>query len=96
MMQSAIDAHAMVQPVAIFYPYSNGEKPETEVNPVVLFLGNMPIAESADLIFRTRRIDVEVHYLEPIHSKGATRGEISQHAYDEVVDAVKKIKKQQP
>ena len=93
MMQGAIDAHAMVQPIAIFYPVFNKKAKQTEINPVTLFLGNMPISESADLIFRTHHIDVEVHYLEPIDSTGKTRDEIAQHAYDEVVAAIKKIKK---
>ena len=93
MMQGAIDAHAMVQPVAIFYPVVNPETQKTEINPVTLFLGETTIGESTNLIFRTHRINVEVHYLEPINSTGKTRDEIAQHAYDEVVDAIKKIKK---
>jgi lyso-ornithine lipid O-acyltransferase len=96
MMQSAIDAHAMVQPVAIFYPVLNPETQKTEINPVTLFIGGTTISESADLIFREPRIDVEVHYLEPINSTGKTRNEIARHAYDEVVDAIKRIKKRTP
>lgn len=93
MMQSAIDAHAMVQPVAIFYPMRNPETSKIEINPVTLFLGGTSIGESFDLITRAPSIDVEVHFLEPIHSKGKTRDEIAQHAYNEVVDAIKSIKK---
>ena len=92
MMQSAIDAHAMVQPVAIFYPIRNPETSKIEINPVTLFLAGRSAAESFDLITRAASIDVEVHYLEPIHSKGKTRDEIAQHAYDEVVAAIKSIK----
>ncbi len=93
MMQSAIDAHAMVQPIAIFFPVKNPETHKTEINPATLFLGETSIAESYDLIARSPHIDAEVHFLEPIHSKGKTRDEISQHAYDEVVEAIKSIKK---
>ncbi len=93
MIQSAIDAHAMVQPVAIFYPIRNPETSKIEVNPVTLFLGNTSIGESFNLITRARSIDVEVHFLKPIHSKNKTRDEIAQHAYDEVVAAIKSIKK---
>ena len=92
MIQSAIDAHATVQPVAIFYPVLNPETQKYEVNPVTLFLGNITIAESFDLIARTANIDVEVHFLEAIGSKGKNRDEISQHAYDEVVETIKSIK----
>ena len=92
LMQSAIDAHAMVQPVAIFYPVRNPETNRIEINPVTLFLGDTSIGESFDLITRASSIDVEVHFLEPINSTGKTRNEIAQHAYDEVVDAIKSIK----
>lgn len=93
MMQSAIDAHAMVQPIAIFYPVKNPETNKTEINPVTLFLGGTTIGESFDRITRAPRIDVEVHFLKPIHSKDKTRDEIAQHAFDEVVEAIKSIKK---
>ena len=92
MMQSAIDAHAMVQPIAIFYPLENPKTKKIESNPATQFIGKTTLGESANLIFRAASIDVEVHYLEPISSKGKTRDEISQHAYEEVLDAINKIK----
>jgi len=91
-MQSAIDADAMVQPVAIFYPVTNPETNKVEINPVTLFLDNATMGESFNLITRSRKIDAEVHFLEPINSTGKTRNEIAQHAYEEVVDAIKSIK----
>ncbi len=94
MMQCAIDAQAMVQPVAIFYPVKNPETQKKEINPVTLFLDNTSIAESFDLISRTDSIDVEVHFLKPINSTGQTRNEIAQHAFDEVVEAINSIKNQ--
>lgn len=96
MMQSAIDAHAMVQPVAIFYPRRNAETGKIEVNPSTLFLNSTTIGESFDLITRSPVIDVEVHFLKPIDSTGTTRDEIAQHAFDEVVEAIKKIKTREP
>lgn len=92
MLQSAIDAHAMVQPVAIFYPAKNLDTGEVETNPVVLFTGNTSIGESFNRVTRAARIDVEVHFLKPINSTGKTRDEIAQHAFDEVVEAIEKIK----
>jgi len=91
-MQSAIDADAMVQPVAIFYPVKNPETNKLEINPVTLFIDNTSMGESFNLITRARNIDVEVHFLEPINSTGKTRNEIAQHACEEVVDAIKSIK----
>ncbi len=96
MMQSAIDAHAMVQPVAIFYPVTNTKTGKTEINPTVLFTGDTSIGESFNLITRASSIDVEVHFLEPISSAGKKRNEIAQHAYDEVVDTIKSIKRRTP
>jgi len=93
MMQSAIDAHAMVQPVAIFYPSTNTETNEIELNPSTLFIGNTSMGKSFDLITRAVRTDVEVHFLKPIDSTGKTRNEIAQHAFDEVVEAIGLIKK---
>jgi len=92
MLQSAIDAHAMVQPVAIFYPVKNPDTHEIEINPVTLFLGNSTIGQSFNRITHASSINVEVHFLEPINSTDKTRDEIAQHAFDEVVDAIKKIK----
>ncbi len=92
MMQSAIDAQAMVQPIAIFYPVKNPHSNKIKINPVTLFLDNSTIGESYDRITRTAGIDVEVHFLEPIDSTGKTRDEIARHAFDEVVAAIKKIK----
>jgi 1-acyl-sn-glycerol-3-phosphate acyltransferase len=94
MMQSAIDAKAMVQPIAVFYPRVNPETQKIELNPDMLFINDTTIGESANLIFRSSDIDVEVHYLEPIDSTGKSRDEISQHAYDEVEEAIRLIKKQ--
>ncbi len=93
MMQSAIDAHAMVQPVAIFYPVRNPKTQKREINPVSLFMGDTTIGESFDLIARAPSIEVEVHFLKPIDSTNITRNEVAQHAYEEVVDAIISIKK---
>lgn len=92
MLQSAIDAQAMVQPVAIFYPVINTQTGKKEINPSTLFLGEMTMAESYNLITAEHHIDVEVHFLHPIPSKDKTRDEIAQHAYTEVVSAIKQIK----
>jgi lyso-ornithine lipid O-acyltransferase len=94
MMQSAIDAQAMVQPVAIFYPVKDPETQKKAVNPVTLFINNTSITESFDLISRAPSIDVEVHFLKPISSMEQTRNEIAQHAFDEVVAAISSIKNQ--
>ena len=92
MLKSAIDAHAMVQPVAIFYPLTNPETNKIEINPASLFFGDISTAKSFDLISRAPCINVEVHFLKPIDSTGKKRDEIARHAYNEVVDAIALIK----
>lgn len=94
LMQSAIDAQATVQPIAIFYPLTNPETQRIDSNPTTLFIGETTLTESVDSIFRCVKINVEVHYLKPINSLGKTRDELSQHAYKEVVGAIEKIKNQ--
>ncbi len=92
LMQSAIDAHAMVQPVAIFYPRRHSAADNIEINPVILYTAGISVAESFDLISRAASIDVEVHFLEPVHSEGKTRGAIARNAYDEVAAALSVMK----
>lgn len=95
MMQGAIDAQAMVQPVAIFYPLTNPATNAIEINPASLFYGDITIGQSFDIITRAPAIDVEVHFLQPIDSTGKKRDEIAQHAYEEVVEAIRLIKEQE-
>jgi len=92
MLQSAIDAQTMVQPVAIFYPVINPETKKLEINPVALFLGGTTIGESFNLIARSPGMDAEVHFLKPVDSSHLTKNEVAQHAYEEVVDAINSIK----
>ena len=93
MLQSAIDAQAMVQPVAIFYPRKNPDSGEIELNPTTLFIGDTGIGESFGNIARSSHTDVEVHFLTPINSNGLSRDEIAQHAFDEVSQKIAEILK---
>jgi 1-acyl-sn-glycerol-3-phosphate acyltransferase len=92
LIQSAIDAHAMVQPVAIYYPRKNPETGETEINPDSLFVGKIGATESFHRIARAPGIDAEVHFLEPINSAGMKREEIARYAHDKVVKVIERIK----
>jgi hypothetical protein len=91
-MQSAIDANAMVQPVAIFYPKLNAETGKTDINPNSLFFGEVGARESFNRVVRAPGINVEVHFLEPIDASGRRRDEIARHAYNEVAEAIDLIK----
>ena len=92
MMQSAIDAQSMVQPIAIFYPSKDLETQKQRLNPAILFTGDTTMGESYDLVSRSSSIDVEVHYLKPISISNQSRKEIAQHAFDEVAEAITLIK----
>jgi 1-acyl-sn-glycerol-3-phosphate acyltransferase len=92
MMQSAIDAQSMVQPIAIFYPIKNPETQKHKLNSTILFTGNTSMGESYNLIARSRSIDVEVHFLKPISIRNQSRKEIAQHAFEEVAEAITSIK----
>jgi len=93
MLQSAIDAHATIQPVAIFYPVKDPVSGQYILNPAVLFVGDTTIGESAALIVSEETIDVEVHFLEPIECKHRTRDELARHAYEEIKQAIYQIKR---
>lgn len=92
MLQSAIDADAIIQPIAIFYPRYNTRTNQIETNPAALFIDDITAGESMNLILREPYINVEVHFLEPISATGNTRDELASHAYAEVEEAIKKIK----
>ena len=92
LIQSAIDAHAMIQPVAIYYPVSLANSGEKQLNPDTLFIGDTSIGESADLILRASSIHAEVHFLEPISSAGRTRDELAQHCFEKVCEKIADIK----
>jgi 1-acyl-sn-glycerol-3-phosphate acyltransferase len=92
LLQSAIDAHATIQPIAIFFPYRDPDTGQTMLNPATLFIGDISIGESVRQIIRQRSIDVEVHFLEPIECRHRTRDELASHAFEEVEAAFYEIK----
>ncbi len=92
LIQSAIDAHAMVQPVAIFYPVTDTTTKRVTLDPNTLFIGDMGIGESSDLVMQAATIKAEVHFLEPVSSAGKTRDELALYCYNKVSEAISKIK----
>lgn len=92
MLQSAIDAHATIQPIAIFYPKINAASGKIESHPATLFTDEITAGESMNLILREASITVEVHFLQAIEARDKTRNELAQHAFDEVVEAIASIK----
>jgi 1-acyl-sn-glycerol-3-phosphate acyltransferase len=83
LMQSAIDAKSIVQPVAIFYPDETGK-----INRKILYTGNMHFISSAFTIFSLKKIPVEVHFLPPVQANGKTRGELASYCFDSVANVI--------
>jgi len=92
LVQSAIDGQAMVQPVAIFYPSTHPSTQRVTLDDNALFIDDTSFGESADLIMRTKNIDAEVHFLEPVSSAGKTRDELTQYCFEKVTEAIKNIR----
>ena len=93
MLQSAIDAHATIQPIAIFFPARDPDTGQTILNPATLFVGDTGLGESANRIVEQKHIDAEVHFLQPIECKDRTRDELARHAFDEVEQAIYEIRR---
>lgn len=84
LMQSAIDANSLVQPVAIFYPDETGHA----INRNILYIDEMHFLRSAFTILGLKKISAEVHFLEPISAAGKTRNELARYCHDRVIEII--------
>ena len=80
LMQSAIDAQCLVQPVAIRYPDTRGNT----VHEAVLYIGNTTFMQSAKNIMATKSLIAELYFLEPINTQNRTRDELARYAEEQV------------
>lgn len=80
LLQSAIDANATVQPVAIRYPDGDSKL----ANPVVLFLNGTSFSQSFLKVISTKRIEVEITFLIPIPPDNQLRKELSNDAETQI------------
>ena len=80
LMQSAIDAQCLVQPVAIRYPDTKGGA----VHEAVLYIGDTTFMQSAKNIMAAKDIIAELHFLEPVNTLNKTRDELARYAEDQV------------
>jgi len=79
LIQSAIDAECLVQPVAIRYPDENGNMHEA-----ALFIGDMSFMQSIKNIISTKGVVAELHFLEPVDTRGKSRDELARYAEERV------------
>ena len=79
LIQSAIDAECLVQPVAIRYPDENGNMHEA-----ALFIDDMSFMQSIKNIISTKGVVAELFFLEPVDSRNKTRDELARYAEERV------------
>jgi 1-acyl-sn-glycerol-3-phosphate acyltransferase len=82
LMQSAIDANSLVQPVAIFYPDETGHS----INRNILYIDEMHFLRSAFTILGLKKITAEIHFLKPVSAAGKTRNELARYCHDRVIE----------
>ena len=80
LMQSAIDSHAFIQPVAIRYPDPDGGK----VHPAALFIDDMSFRDSTKRMLTAKQLQVEIHFGEPVNAEAKSRDELARYAEAEV------------
>ena len=79
LMQSAIDAQCLLQPVAIHYP-----EPGRRVHNAVLYVDDTTFIQSVKNVLAAKSIVAEVHFLEPVLASNKTRDELARHAEQQV------------
>lgn len=82
LMQSAIDAESLVQPVAIFYPDDSGQR----INRKILYINETHFVRSVFSILGQKNIPAEIHFLTPISATGKTRNELARYCHDRVLE----------
>ena len=86
LMQSAIDAEALIQPVALFYPDDSGHA----MNRKVLYIDEMHFLRSVFTILAAPSIPAEVHFLEPVEASGKSRDELARYCHDSIYKIIKR------
>lgn len=80
LLQSAVDAGAWVQPVAIRYPDPDGGL----VHPAALFVDDITLKEVAGRMLAARQMEVEIYFGEPVSAANRNRDELARYAESEV------------
>ncbi len=75
LLQSAINAEAIVWPVAIRYP-----NPDDSINTAIAYAGDTTLLQSMRAVLRQREIRVELHFAPPIPAGDQERRHLSHQA----------------
>ena len=84
MFQAAIDARAMVQPVALRYLPASGRPPDSPA-----FIGEMTLADSLRRMLPVRTIVAELTFCPPLYARGRTRRELAARAQESIGAALR-------
>jgi 1-acyl-sn-glycerol-3-phosphate acyltransferase len=77
--QAAIDANAILWPIAIRCPLENGS-----VNTKIAYAGDTTMTESMLNILKQKKSVIELHFLAPISAGNGTRQNITQAAFEAI------------
>lgn len=83
LIQAAIDAKAMVIPVAIYYPLPDGS-----VNKAAAYAGETTMAESMRAFLFMRTPKVHLHFCQPIIAAEMSRQALAEQAYAEITSVL--------
>jgi len=83
MFQAAIDARAMVQPVALRYRTADGRCTDAAA-----YVGDMTIADSLRRLLPEPRLVVDLVFCPPLYSRGRERKELATRARRNIADAL--------
>ncbi len=75
LLQAAINAEAMLQPVAIRYP-----NPDGTPNTAIAYDGDITMPQSLRTVLKQREVVVELHFAPPIPAQGQERRHMSHQA----------------
>jgi 1-acyl-sn-glycerol-3-phosphate acyltransferase len=79
LMQSAINAQCLLQPVAIHYP-----EPDRRVHNAVLYVDDTTFIQSVKNVLAAKSIVAELHFLEPVLAGDKSRDELARHAEHQI------------
>lgn len=80
LIQSAITAGCIIQPVAVRYPKNN----QNDLHPAALFVGDTTMGQSVKNVMSATDLVAEVHFLEPIEVTNKNRDELATYAESKV------------
>lgn len=83
LIQAAIDAQAIVIPVAIRYPLADGSP-----NPAAAYAGDTTMAESMQALLNMQTPTMHLHFCAPITASAFDRQRLAVQARDEIVAAL--------